>query len=195
MYSFISGTVVCVDDGQIVIENHGIGYQLSVTATTLADAGHVGRNLQLWTYLQVKEDGITLFGFSTREEKDMFLRLLSISGIGPKMAQQILSGCDLKTLALCIATGDVKTLSKVKGLGKKTAERLVLELRDSVGGMELTGVAAAGDTGASGGLVEDAVAALSSLGFDRAAVLRVVSEVVKETQKLDEVVAIALRRM
>lgn len=195
MYSFISGTVVGIGDGQIVLENNGIGYELSVSATTLAEAGHVGKRLQLWTYLNVKEDGITLFGFASKEEKEMFLKLISISGIGPKMAQQVLSGCDLKTLALCIATGDTKTLSKVKGLGKKTAERIILELQEKMGGMDVVNVAAAGDSGAEGGVVEDAVFALASLGFERAHALKVVCEVVKETQKLDEIVAIALRRM
>src|SRR5574344_14047 len=102
MYSFISGRVVSVTEGVVVIENNGIGYEIAVGANTLADCC-VGKNMQLFTYLQVKEDVFALYGFSTQEEKTMFLKLITVSGVGPKMALQVLSGMALNSLIIAIA--------------------------------------------------------------------------------------------
>ena len=130
MYNYIKGTLVAAEPGRVVLENNGIGYELGVSGNTLADANVVGKEMKLYTYLYVREDVFSLYGFSRAEEKTLFMRLIEISGVGPKLAMQILSGYDLGTLTVAIATGDVKTLSKIKGLGKKTAELIVLNLRE-----------------------------------------------------------------
>ena len=125
MNSYISGKIVGKSTNGIVIENNGIGYDIGVSGNTLYDVD-TGEIAKIYTYLYVREDEMSLYGFSREEEKKLFLRLIDISGIGPKMAMQILGGYDLKTLTVAIASGDVKTLCKIKGLGKKTAELIVL---------------------------------------------------------------------
>ena len=131
MFNYIFGEIVEYGNSTVVVDVNGIGYELCVSGYTMADC-HFGQKQKLYTYLQVKEDGVSLFGFSTLEEKSMFMRLISVSGVGCKVAQAILSGIDSNSLALAIFNGDTKLLSKVKGVGKKTAERLVLELKEKV---------------------------------------------------------------
>lgn len=131
MFSYISGQITDKDLSSVTVEANGVGYQMFVSDFTLADCV-LGEKRRLYTYLQVKEDGIALFGFSTKEEKSMFLLLTSVSGVGCKVAQAVLSGMDYKSLAAAIFGGDTKQLTKIKGLGKKTAERIVLELKEKV---------------------------------------------------------------
>lgn len=131
MFNYISGTVAHIFGNVVVVDVNGIGYEISATTPTVSNLT-VGQNAKLFTYLQVRDDGVSLFGFGTAEEKAMFLNLISVSGVGCKVAQSILSGIDSNSLAYAIYTGDTKLLTKIKGLGKKTAERLVLELKEKV---------------------------------------------------------------
>lgn len=131
MFNYISGTVVHIFGNVVVVDVNGIGYEISATIPTVSNLT-VGQNAKLFTYLQVRDDGVSLFGFGTAEEKAMFINLISVSGVGCKVAQSILSGIDSNSLACAIYTGDTKLLTKIKGLGKKTAERLVLELKEKV---------------------------------------------------------------
>ena len=131
MFNYIFGEIVEYGVSTVVVDVNGVGYELAVSGYTMADC-KLGQKQKLYAYLQVKEDGVSLYGFSTLEEKNMFLRLISVSGVGCKLAQAILSGIDSNSLALAIFNGDTKMLTKVKGLGKKTAERLVLELKEKV---------------------------------------------------------------
>ena len=121
MYSYIRGRITESGDGYVVVESCGIGYELSVSANTLCElSGREG------------EDGVSLFGFSSEREKAMFLELLAVSGVGPKLAITVLSGMTTEQFAAAVVRADVKALSKIKGVGKKTAERIALELRDKV---------------------------------------------------------------
>ena len=131
MLGFVSGKVVSIYEGTAVVENNGLGFELAVSSNTL-DSLKTGADVKLFTYLQLREDGLTLFGFATVEEKEMFLKLISVSGIGPKVALSVLSGLKMSDLSSAIVTGDIAVLTSVKGLGKKTAERIVLELKDKV---------------------------------------------------------------
>ena len=131
MVGFVSGKVVSIYEGTAVVENNGLGFELAVSSNTL-DSLKTGADVKLFTYLQLREDGLTLFGFATVEEKEMFLKLISVSGIGPKVALSVLSGLKMSDLSSAIVTGDIAVLTSVKGLGKKTAERIVLELKDKV---------------------------------------------------------------
>ncbi|MCH5151095.1 MAG: Holliday junction branch migration protein RuvA [Clostridiales bacterium] len=131
MFNYIYGEIVDFGNSTVVVDVNGVGFELSVSGFTMADC-QIGQKQRLYTYMQVKEDDISLFGFSTLEEKKMFLLLISVSGIGCKVAQAILSGMDSNSLALAIFNGDTRLLTKIKGLGKKTAERLVLELKEKV---------------------------------------------------------------
>ena len=131
MFNYINGEIVELGNGYVVVDVNGVGFELSVSAYTMSDC-KLGQKQRLYTYMSVKEDDISLFGFSTLEEKSMFSHLISVSGIGCKVAQAILSGMDSNSLAAAIFNGDVRLLTKIKGLGKKTAERLVLELKEKV---------------------------------------------------------------
>ena len=194
MFGYIKVKVAEITEGTVVLENGGIGYEIVCTAAAVARLSEEKEGV-VYTYLQVKEDGISLFGFDTKEEKQMFLKLISVSGIGPKMGVTILAGMRIADLATAIATSDVKTLSKIKGLGKKTAERIILELRESVSKEELktsakeTAVPFASDD-------EDAVIALMGLGFTgmqaRNAVL---SAKGLGAKTIEEVIAFALRSL
>lgn len=131
MFSYICGEITDYGEGTVTVDVNGVGFELSVSDYTLSEC-HLGQKQKLFVYMQVKEDGICLFGFSTAEEKIMFSQLNSVSGIGCKLAQTILSGMDPTALAVAIFNGDIKALTKIKGLGKKTAERIVLELKEKM---------------------------------------------------------------
>ncbi len=131
MLNYLNGEIVDITGSYVVMDVNGVGYQLLVSTSTLYDCT-IGQKKRLYCYMQVREDGISLFGFATIEEKNMFENLISVSGVGCKVAISVLSGMDANTLALAIFNGDTKQLTKIKGLGKKTAERLVLELKEKV---------------------------------------------------------------
>lgn len=190
MYSYITGKVVNKTFSSVVLENNGIGYEIGVSGNTLYDV-ELGEIAKIYTYLFVREDEMSLYGFSREEEKKLFLRLIDISGIGPKMAMQILSGYDLKTLTVAIASGDVKTLCKIKGLGKKTAELIVLNLRE-VAAQDVTepqGADIAGDD------VSEAVFALESLGMSKTEAVRAASEAKKSVSGTENIIAYCLRKL
>ena len=169
MIGYLKGKILNLSADTALIETGGVGYEVLCSASALS-ALEGKTEGEVYTYLQVREDGISLFGFSSPAEKNMFLKLVSVSGVGPKMGIAVLSGMDINSLAVAIASSDVKKLSTVKGLGKKTAERIILELREKVaesaaqipakGGAPAFPAADDGD--------EDAIVALMSLGFTRA---------------------------
>lgn len=130
MYAFLTGLVDEINDNSVVINCNGVGYEVFCSASTLAKLS-VDAVATVYTYLQVREDAVCLYGFADKQEKNVFLNLISVSGIGPKIAVQILSSITPSDLVTAIINGDIKLISTVKGLGKKTAERLVLELKNS----------------------------------------------------------------
>lgn len=162
MLEFIKGTVETIDESSAVIACGGLGYLLQCTAGAISVAAK-GGEVKLYVYLHVKEDAIALYGFENIDEKNMFLKLIGISGIGPKAAISILSGLDYKSLAMAIVNGDSGMLSKIKGVGKKTAERVILELREKMG--QAATFAHAGSVQMESSGYSDALAALTSLGF------------------------------
>lgn len=193
MYSYISGKIVDKTFSSVVVDNGGIGYEIGVSGNTLYDVA-VGEIVKIYTYLYVREDEMSLYGFSRLDEKKLFLRLIDISGIGPKMAMQILSGYDLKTLSVAIASGDVKTLCKIKGLGKKTAELIVLNLREQVAD-EITMSDNSDASAVVGDDVADAVFALESLGISKTEAVRAASEASKVTNGAENIIAYCLKRL
>lgn len=165
MIAYIKGKVIDNFDGGVVLENNGIGYEIFCSATALTRLSAKGEG-GVYTYFQVKEDGVALYGFDSKDEKNMFLKLISVSGIGPKIGISILSGMRVCDLATAIATSDVKTLSKIKGLGKKSAERIILELRESVSVGEICEVKKSAPIEVVFSRDdEDAMVALMGLGF------------------------------
>ncbi len=193
MYNYIIGKVTYARDNVLVVENNGIGYEIGVSGNTLYDACNIGATVKIYTYLYVREDTFALYGFSTLEEKTLFLRLIDISGVGPKLAMQILGGLDLNTLTVAIATGDIKTLSKIKGLGKKTAELIVVNMRDQISADLTTTESVLG--GASDKEQAEAVFALASLGISNTDAVKIVAEVSKTTKGLENIIREALKRL
>ncbi len=192
MYNYISGKVVDKTPSSLVIDNNGIGYEMGVSNNTLYDIG-LGEIAKIYTYLYVREDTFSLYGFSRAEEKNLFLRLIDISGVGPKMAMQILGGYDLKTLSVAIASGDVKTLCKIKGLGKKTAELIILNLREQVAD-DIT-ITEGGTSAIAGDDISDAVFALESLGISKTDAVRAATEASKEVSGAEAIIAYCLKRL
>ena len=132
MIAFLVGTIEEKMENLLVVDVNGVGYELCISNNTLCALPMEGETAKILTYLQVKEDGIALYGFATAEEKAMFMKLITVSGVGPKMAITILSGIKLSDLVVAIINEDANLLSKIKGLGKKTAERICLELKDKL---------------------------------------------------------------
>ena len=132
MISFLTGIIEEKIENRVVINVNGIGFQLSVSNNTIESLPICGETTKIFTYMVVREDDISLYGFSSLEEKELFNKLISVNGIGPKMGITILSGMKISDLVLSIIKQDVNILSKIKGLGKKTAERLCLELKDKI---------------------------------------------------------------
>ncbi|MBR1968277.1 MAG: Holliday junction branch migration protein RuvA [Clostridia bacterium] len=197
MIGYIKGNVLSALDGVVLLENNGIGYEITCSAEVyqklLAD-----KKGEVYTYLAVREDGVSLYGFISAEEKKMFLKLISVSGVGPKMGITVLSNMKLKDLALKIATSDVKGLSSVKGLGKKTAERIILELREKISEEE-TLSANSTDTLSAEVITkdnEDAIIALMSLGFTKQECVKAVKEAKDNgLSNIEQVIAYAIKHI
>lgn len=173
MIAYLKGKVLTVTSETAIIEVGGVGYELYCSGGAFRKIS-VGEIVELYTYLQVKEDGITLFGFSTPKEKELFLKVISVSGVGPKMGIAILTGLSADEFTQAIATADVKRLSAVKGLGKKTAEKIVLELHGKISAAEVISasadpISAAIESGAQkvSPQDEEAISALMGLGFTK----------------------------
>ena len=132
MIAFLVGTIEEKYENVLVMDVNGVGYELLISNNTLVALPNVNETTKVLTYLHVKEDGVALYGFATPEEKSIFMKLITVSGVGPKMAITILSGMKISDLIVAITREDVSLLSKIKGLGKKTAERVCLELKDKI---------------------------------------------------------------
>ncbi len=169
MIGYLKGKVLSMSSDSAIVVVGGVGYEVYCSRSAFS-AMTEGSECEIYTYLQISEqNGVTLYGFSSLPEKAMFLKLISVSGVGPKMGLAVLTYMSLNDVAAAVATGDVKRLSQVKGLGKKTAERIILELREKIA-MPQGGQISASDipaTRLSDG-DEDAIVALVSLGFSRA---------------------------
>lgn len=169
MIAYLVGSIEEKRENSVIVDVNGIGYELTVSNNTLVSLPIAGETVKILTYMQVKEDGICLFGFATDEEKAMFLKLITVSGIGPKMAIGILSGIKLSDLVIAIVNEDSTLLSKIKGLGKKTAERLCLELKDKIttNGIPLLEADSSFSNNYNENALNDAVETLISLGVNK----------------------------
>lgn len=195
MIGYVKGKVLSLSNGVVLLENNGIGYEITCSASVyqkLAEdmAGEV------YTYLAVREDDLSLYGFISPEEKNMFLKLISVSGVGPKMGITVLSNMKLSDLALKIATSDVKGLSAVKGLGKKTAERIILELREKITADTDGAISQQTQPVDDTEVNDDAVIALMSLGFTKTECVKAVKQATTNgARTIEEVISYAIRNI
>lgn len=199
MFYFLKGTVALMEPGLAVLDCGGVGYACKTTNYTLGGL-QMGKPATLYTHLSVREDGVELYGFATKEEKRLFLQLISVSGVGPKAALSILSTTPPSQLALSIITEDVKTLMMAPGVGKKSAQRIVLELRDKLAKEqgELP-AASAGVTVSDDHLripedkVAEASAALAVLGYSQPEIQQALRGLDLKTLSREEIIKAALK--
>ncbi|MCI5994053.1 MAG: Holliday junction branch migration protein RuvA [Clostridiales bacterium] len=196
MFYYLNGTVTVLDQNLAVVDCGGVGYACRTTNYTLARL-QLGKPAKLYTYCNIREDAFDIYGFSTREEMNCFEQLLSVSGVGPKAALAILSVVSPDQFTLAVMTQDDKTLTMAQGVGKKMAQRILLELKDKIAGqqMELTSASMAGAPAVRGSKSAEATAALASLGYSTAEIGAALKGIDVENLPLEEIVRQALRAM
>lgn len=196
MIAYLKGKVIDEFDGGVVLENNGVGYEILCSASAMSKLS-ANKEGSVYVYFQLRDDGISLYGFDSKAEKAMFIKLISVSGVGPKMGISVLSGMSVGDLATAIAMSDVKSLSGIKGLGKKTAERIILELREKVSADDASfAVSAGGSATVTLPEDEDAIIALTGLGFTAADSRKAVQKARESGAKtVQEVISAALRSM
>jgi holliday junction DNA helicase RuvA len=197
MIASLTGILKYKSPTEILIDVNGVGYAVSIPLSTYEKLGDVGASISLLTHFHVREDAMQLFGFISNDERRLFKLLISVSGIGPKIAQGILSGMNVEELKSNILNGNVSALTAIPGVGKKTAERLILELRDKVGKAiaDTEPISALGM--ASAAMRTEALQALTSLGYNLQIAEKSIRLVLKETEgsiiSLEELIKRALR--
>lgn len=184
MIVHIRGTLAEKSPARTVIEAGGVGYELLIPLSTYEKLPREGSEVKLLAFHCVREDDEILFGFATEDEREMFAKLTSVSGVGPKIALAILSGSSVSELSMSIVGGDVKRISAIKGVGKKTAEKICVDLRDKVN--VFAGRASSGGEAASP-VLRDAVSALRALGFNEETSAKMVADVFAKDPKIDSV--------
>ena len=192
MIASIRGEVISRLGGEVVIEAAGVGYRMAVSTETLTSVPAAGEQARLFTHLVLRDDGMHLFGFATQPERELFLMLIGVQSVGPKVALAVLSGGTPRELLNAIASGDSARFQAVPGIGKRTAERIIVELREKVAGEiegDADGVAAADGEEDPRSLAREG---LLNLGYQPAEVERLLSEAEGETP--EEIVQAALRR-
>lgn len=196
MYSFISGTIEDKTETYVVVNANGVGYEIYASTNTLSNLPIIGEYAKVYTYLQVREDGMQLFGFISKEEKDVFLQLITVSGVGPKMALVILNSLSVSNLITCIISGDVKTLSGAKGVGKKTAERIILELKGKMGEIGSTiSTDYAILNNVTSTACDEACELLVSMGLSKFDALKLVKKVALDGDSTENIIQKALKNM
>ena len=185
MLAYIRGRVVNKSPTRLILEVAGIGYLLHIPLSTSEKIPSHGE-VTIFTQVFIREDQIKIFGFATDEERDLFQLLLSVNGIGPNSAITILSGSTVDDIKYAVIHEDAKALEKIKGVGKKTAERIILELKGSIKEISASTPMSAGDARQKA-LISDAVMALDSLGYGRSVAENVVNETVRKLQTIDNV--------
>ena len=197
MYDYIKGTLTEITPTQAVVENNGIGYKLEISLTTFADIqGFAEKEVKLFIYYHVKEDVALWYGFDTKEERGMFMLLINVNGVGPNTARMILSSLTTEELKAAVVGDDVNKIKNVKGIGLKTAQKIIIELKDKiVKGADTSTLSLSG--GKANPQSEEALGALTMLGFAKAASQKAIGEVIKEnpTAPVEEIIKKALKKL
>lgn len=199
MYAFIEGQVCEKNTGELILLAGGVGYRIACSMNTLQVAPAVGETMRCHTILSVREDAMELFGFATKEEKRMFQSLTAISGVGPKLALAILGSMPLRDLNLAILMGDITALSRAPGIGKKTAQRIALELKDKISqaDVDASGMPAGASPVplAATDNVTEALEALIALGYSATEARNALAQVQDSVSTVDQLIRQALRAM
>ena len=203
MISYIKGPLTAIEEDVIVVEAGGVGMGIHVPLSVLDRLPGIGREVTVYKYFQVREDAMSLYGFLNRQDRDMFRQLIGVNGVGPKAALGILSTMTPDDLRMAIVTGDAKAISRAPGIGPKTAQRLILDLMDTISMEEMLGnlalpcdggASAALGTASMGEAAKEAVQALVALGYSNMEANKAVKQVeVTETMTAEDVLKASLR--
>lgn len=194
MIARLAGTLLAKQPPTLIIDVAGVGYEVEAPLSVFYDLPEVGLPVVLLTHLQVKEDAHTLYGFATEAERILFRQLLKISGIGAKLALTILSGASGDQLAHYVAAGDTAALVRLPGIGKKTAERIIIELRDKLDHLPaVAGLTVSGGVPQAPGAAGEATRALGALGFKPQEASRLVRQVAEPEMSAEEIIRRALK--
>jgi len=202
MIAYVKGILAFVHENSAVVDVNGIGYQVNVSPATISSLPAKGSEVQLFTYLQTTDSGQSLHGFMTQEEVRLFTLLISVSGIGPKVATGILGALTPSQIMMAIMAEDAVALSKAPGVGKKTAQRVMLELRDKIKSIDAWedtaashGVSGMGETSGAESAKRDAMDALLALGYGRTEAMQAVLEVAEAGMAADGIIRLALKKL
>ena len=194
MIGQLSGKILSKQPPRLVLDVHGVGYEVDAPMTTFYDLPAVGADVTLYTHLAVREDAHTLYGFAKLSDRDLFRSLLRVNGVGAKLALAILSGMDANTFVACVLEANSDALVRLPGVGKKTAERLIIELRDRLEAFSATSAPSAGGVARSPvNPVEDAVSALVGLGYKPVEASRMVRSIEARDLSSEEIIRQALQ--
>ncbi|HZJ47298.1 MAG TPA: Holliday junction branch migration protein RuvA [Pyrinomonadaceae bacterium] len=203
MIAHLSGTLLSKHATSVILDVGGVGYEVNIPLSTFYDLGDIGATVQLRIYTHVREDALQLFGFRTARERELFLRIISVSGIGPKLGITLMSGMSADEMIESIRTNNLARLTLIPGIGRKTAERLVIELREKMAALA-TGAVDDGQKVQTGpppttedGVRSDALSALLNLGYQRGAAEKAIDTVMHETPELsvETVLRSSLRKL
>jgi Holliday junction DNA helicase RuvA len=197
MIGFLRGKLVHKAPPFLVVDVQGVGYEVEAPMTTFYDLPAINEEIKLHTHLVVREDAHILFGFSTEADRTLFRTLIKVNGVGPKLALTILSGQSAEEFHRCIQDNDTQTLVRLPGVGKKTAERLVIEMRDRLPGLADSGMTSTGTTDAAipsiGNPRQEAVSALCSLGYKPLDASKMVQNISAEGKSCEDIIRLALQ--
>ena len=199
MIYYVKGILTEYTEEGVVIEAGGVGYQITVPASLLAELPQPGEEVKLYTYYQVAEDARRLFGFASRDERSLFMQIIKVSGIGPKLAVSVLGTLTPDALRLAVVSGDVRAIAQAPGMGKKTAEKLILELKDKIDLAAVLQKPAAGPSSAPTVISDaftEAVAALQALGYSSSEALKTVRSIeAADDWTVDQILQEAFRKL
>ena len=195
MFAYINGKLAAVGENWVVVDANGIGYRVSTSGVTMRQLPHLNEEVKMFTYLHVREDLMELYGFSDNEQLSTFQLLISVSGVGPKAALGMLSTLSPSEFALAIVSSDDKTISKAPGIGKKLAQRIILELKDKIKSEELVTTKDIDTSEIPSDHISEAVSALMVLGYSASEATQAVKVVQSEGMNVEEVIKQALKKM
>jgi holliday junction DNA helicase RuvA len=200
MYHYLNGKIAEKTPTAAILDVNGIGYEVRVSLSTFSSLPNLGETVKLFTHFVVREDAQLLYGFATEEEREAFRLLISISGIGPKLAITLLSGVTLPELKRAIQEKNIPVLTAISGIGQKTAERVIIELKDKIGRPEIpSGKEIVHDASVSDQMVEDSVSALVSLGYTKQKAKEAIQKTLKamlgKKPSVEEIIRAALKHV
>jgi Holliday junction DNA helicase RuvA len=200
MIAYLSGKLLEKSANSVIVDVGGVGYDVSIPLSTFYELGEVGDDVQLRIYTHVREDAIQLFGFSSERERDLYLKLISVQGVGAKSGITMLSGMNADEIIAAIRSDNLAKLTAIPGVGRKTAERLVIELRDKVGELAASAAAAPGSglkPADDADAFDDALSALVNLGYQRNAAEKAIQDIRREgtDQNVQKILRSALQRL